>query len=94
MTLVVILRFFIFADFPICEEFNIQYQPCVNHYDSLYYIFWSDYRNPISIFATRLLEDGTVLDTGGVFLFRSYANFGCRAAFDGENFLVVLRDSC
>jgi hypothetical protein len=82
------------GDFPICEYPNFQYHPCVVFSDSTYYTFWSDFRYPASIFGARVRPDGTVLDTNGVFLYHGNATHGARAACDGQNFLVVFRDSC
>ena len=82
------------GDFPICEYPEFQYHPCVVFAESLYYTFWSDLRYPVSIFAGRVRPDGSIMDSNGVFLYHGNATHGARAAFDGQNFLTVFRDSC
>ena len=82
------------SDFPICQVPEFQYHPGVVFGDSLYYVFWSDLRYDGSIFAARVNPEGAVLDTCGVCLYQGNTIYGARAAFDGENFLAVFRDSC
>ncbi len=82
------------SDFPICDYPEFQYHPCVVFGESAYYTFWSDLRYPASIFGARIRPDGAVLDTNGVFLYHGNTTHGARAAYDGQNFLAVFRDSC
>lgn len=83
-------------DFPVCDNVGFQQYPCVVFGESLYYAFWSDLRSGsgASIYAARVTTDGTVLDGGGRFLYHGNTTQGPRAAFDGQNFLAVFRDSC
>jgi hypothetical protein len=81
-------------DFPICDDSAFQYLPSVIYAEGIYYAFWSDCRYPASIFAARILPEGTVMDTNGVLLFHGNTIHGVRVAFDGQNFLAVFRDSC
>lgn len=82
------------SDFPICEYPEFQQYPCVVSGDSLYYTFWSDLRYAVSIFGARVRPDGTILDEDGRFLYHGNTTHGVRAAYDGQNFLAVFRDSC
>ena len=81
-------------DFAICDDPEFQYHPSIIFAEDTYYAFWSDCRYPASIFAARVLPEGTVLDTNGVLLFHGNTIHGARVAFDGQNFLAVFRDSC
>ena len=94
MSLLYILLFLVSSDFPICEYPEFQEFPCVIYTDSLYCAFWSDMRIPVSIYGARIQPNGVVLDTTGRFLFHGNTTFGARAAYDGQNMLVVFRDSC
>lgn len=82
------------SDFAICEYPEFQQDPSVIFADSMFYAFWSDLRFPVSIYGARVRPDGVVLDTTGRFLYHGNTTFGARAAFDGQNFLAVFRDSC
>jgi hypothetical protein len=89
-----ILPFLLAADFPVCQHTPFQYYPSVVFAESTYYAFWSDLTFGGSIFSARVQPDGTVLDTDGRFLYHGVTTHGVKAAFDGENFLAVFRDSC
>ena len=82
------------ADFPICQHAEFQYYPCAVFAESTYYVFWSDLTFGGSIYAARVHQDGTVLDSDGRFLYQGVTTHGVNAACDGENFLAVFRDSC
>ena len=82
------------ADFPICDQPEGQYQPSVIYFDSLYYVFWSDHRNAMTICGARVQSDGTVIDTSGHFLYYGYMLCDVRVAHDGQNLLVVFRYGC
>ncbi|MCK4755993.1 hypothetical protein KAS56_03570 [candidate division WOR-3 bacterium] len=85
---------FVCSDFPICDHEDFQYNPSVIFVDSLYYVFWSDFRYSASIYAARVKPDGTVIDTSGQFLYHGYPISGARVAYDNQNFLAVFRDGC
>jgi hypothetical protein len=93
MTLLLVCSI-ISADFPVCDQPEGQYQPCVMYLDSLYYVFWSDHRNAMTVCGTRVLSDGTVIDTVGHFLYYASTLRDVRAATDGTNLLVVFRYGC
>ncbi len=86
------------GDFPICTEENPQLYPEVIFAENLYYAFWTDYRfsaeGRYSIFGARVTTDNTVLDPGGILLFKNMSDTRPAAAFDGTNLLVVFQDSC
>jgi hypothetical protein len=82
------------ADFPICEQPEGQFQPCITYLDSLYYVFWADHRNAMSICGTRVRSDGFVIDTTGCFLYYGYSLVNTRVAHDNQNLLVVFRNGC
>jgi len=94
MVLLQLVILLVGSDFPICDHPEFQQFPCVVFGESLYYTFWSDLRSAASIFASRVRPDGTVLDANGRLLYHGNATHGARAAFDGQNFLAVFRDSC
>lgn len=82
------------ADFVICDQPAGQYQPCAVYFDSTYYVFWSDHRNTMSICGTRVLSNGTVVDTTGYFLYYATMLRDVRAAHDNSNLLIVFRYGC
>jgi hypothetical protein len=82
------------ADFAICDQPEGQYQPCVVYADSLYYVFWSDHRNSMTICGARVAQDGTVIDTSGHFLYYASTLRDIRAAADSTNLLIVFRYGC
>ena len=85
---------FINADFTICGHSESQFQPSVIFVDSLYYVFWSDFRQSMSIYGARVKPDGTVIDSTGVFFYQGYSAYGIRTAYDGQNLLFVFRYGC
>lgn len=82
------------ADFPICQHSEFQYYPSVIFAENKYFAFWSDLTFGGSIFAARVMPDGTVLDADGRFLYQGITTHGVKVACDGDNFLAVFRDSC
>lgn len=82
------------SDFIICGHENQQYQPSVIYSDSLFYVFWSDFRQDMSIYGARVTQDGTVLDTNGIFFYQGYSVYGIRTACDGQDLLFVFRYGC
>lgn len=85
------------ADFPICTATNNQVYPCAQFQNDQYYVFWADYRNYspyYSLYGARIAQDGSVLDPDGKQLFMQQSAYEPAAAYDGNNFLVVFRDSC
>lgn len=94
MMAIQLLYMLIASDFPICQVPAFQYHPGVVFGDSLFYVFWSDLRYDGSIFAARVSPEGTILDTTGVLLYQGNTIHGVRAAYDGNNFIAVFRDSC
>lgn len=89
--------YFINADFPICTNSLSQYYPCALYENGLYFVFWSDRRHyspDYAIYGARIESDGNVLDPDGKLLFRRQPGYEPAAAYDGTNFLVVVRDSC
>ena len=82
------------SDFVVCGHEEQQYQPSVIYVDSLFYVFWSDFRQEMSIYGARLTSEGTVLDTAGVFFYQGYSTYGVRTASDGQNLLFVFRYGC
>jgi len=92
--MVLLLTCLIFADFPICDQPEGQYQPCVIHFDSLYYVFWSDHRSSMTICGTRVQPSGIVVDTAGHFLYNASTLRDVRAAKDNANLLIVFRYGC
>ena len=94
MSLLQILLILVTSDFAICEYPEFQQYPSVVCADSMYYVFWSDLRYPVSIYGARVQPNSVVLDTAGRFLYHGNTTFGARVASDGQNFLAVFRDSC
>jgi hypothetical protein len=82
------------SDFIICGHEEQQFQPSVIYVDSLYYVFWSDYRQAMSIYGARVRPDGTVIDTQGVFFYQGYSVYGLRTAYDDQNIFFVFRYGC
>ena len=86
------------GDFPICQAGDVQASPEIVYADSLFYVFWSDFRycgiDTYSVYGARITTGGTVLDPDGKRVFANKAETRPAAAFDGTNLLVVLQDSC
>ncbi len=87
------------ADFPICTAADVQAYPCAVYANNQYYAFWIDDRYFFSesthaVFGARINPNGTVIDPDGKLLFERQVGFATSAAYDGTNFLVVVRDSC
>lgn len=82
------------SDFVICGHEESQFQPSVIFVDSLYYVFWSDFRYSMSVYGIRVKPDGTVIDSTGVFFYQGYSTYGIRTAYDGQNLLFVFRYGC
>jgi hypothetical protein len=88
--------FLIRADFAICPAVNFSGYPVVTRVTDQYYAFWIDQRcSPLmAIYGARISTNGTVFDSAGVAVYTDSAGYGCSAAFDGTNFLVVTRNHC
>jgi|GEM_PF-318321 len=86
------------ADFPVCQAPNVQATPEVLFADSLFYVFWTDFRYSVAdtyaIYGARVTANGSVLDPDGKRIFANKAETRPAAAYDGSNLLVVLQDSC
>lgn len=86
------------GDFPICQASNVQATPEVIFADSLFYVFWTDFRysaaDTYSIYGARVTTGGNVLDVDGKLVFANKAETRPAAAYDGTNILVALQDSC
>ena len=86
------------GDFVICQAENVQSSPDVVFAESLFYVFWVDFRNSAAeqycIYGARVTINGTVLDLDGKLVFKNRAETPPAAAYDGTNLLVVLQDSC
>lgn len=94
LTMLVVNR----TDFPICQAANAQATPEVLFADSLFYVFWTDFRSSVAdtyaIYGARVTANGSVLDPNGKRIFANKAETRPAAAYDGNNILVVLQDSC
>jgi len=88
--------FLVRADFAICPAVNFSGYPAVGYVQNQYYAFWIDQRcSPLmAVYGTRVSKGGAVIDSAGVAVYTDSAGYGCRVAFDGENFLVVTRNHC
>jgi hypothetical protein len=86
------------GDFPVCQAANVQATPEVLFVDSLFYVFWSDFRassvDTYAVYGGRVTASGTVLDPDGKRIFANKAETRPAVAYDGDNLLVVLQDSC
>jgi hypothetical protein len=86
------------GDFSICQAPDVQATPEVVFADSLFSVFWTDFRqssvDTYSVYGARVATDGTVLDPNGKKIFANKAETRPAVAFDGTNFLVALQDSC
>ena len=86
------------GDFSICQAGDVQASPEIVFADSLFYVFWTDFRyssvDTYSVYGARVMMDGTVLDPDGRRIFANKAETRPAAAYDGINLLVVLQDSC
>lgn len=86
------------GDFPICQATNVQATPEVLFVDSLFYVFWSDFRfssiDTYAVYGARVTATGAVLDPDGKRIYANKAETRPAVAYDGDNLLVVLQDSC
>lgn len=99
MVLLSLLFIFSTSDFPISTAVDNQLFPSVNYVNGQYYVFWEDRRfyssdSTFGVFASRVSENGTVLDPGGKEIYSNLVYYDVNASFDGTNFLVALEDSC
>jgi hypothetical protein len=100
MGLILVMSLFILgADFPICTAPDVQQYPCAVFANDQYYAFWIDDRyffaeSTHAVFGARINTNGTVLDPDGKLIFERQVGFATSAAYDGTNFLIVVRDSC
>ncbi|UCG29242.1 MAG: hypothetical protein JSV53_06875 [candidate division WOR-3 bacterium] len=96
----VVLTIFLFeqGDFPICQAGDVQATPEIIFADSLFYVFWTDFRyssiDTYSVYGSRVTASGIALDPDGKKIFANKAETRSAVAYDGANFLVVLQDSC
>lgn len=82
--------------FPVSEAVNDQLYPTVTCVNDTCFVFWVDLRHyspDRSVYAARVVSDGTVLDPGGCVVMRDRCEW-VDADFDGVNFLAVFQDSC
>jgi len=88
--------FLLRADFAICPAVNFSGYPAAVFTQNQYYTFWIDQRcSPLmALYGARVSKGGAVLDSAGVAIYTDSASYGCNAAFDGANFLVVTRNHC
>ncbi len=88
--------FLVRADFAICPAAYFSGYPSVDFVQNQYYAFWIDQRySPLmALYGARVTTNGAVLDSAGVAVYTDSAGYGCSAAFDGTNFLVVTRNHC
>ncbi|WNG30379.1 hypothetical protein F0U62_44985 [Cystobacter fuscus] len=80
---------------PISVAGNGQYTPVVAHDGTNFLVVWRDHRHTGSdIYAVRVSETGTVLDSSGIRLSPNNADqpFDPAVAHDGTNFLVVWQE--
>lgn len=98
-TLFLLLCFFPFllhGFFIVCDEPGLQFYPTIGSDGINYYAIWSDARDPMTLlYASRLTQEGIVIDTSGILLMQEndeqkYAS----TAFDGVNHLVVYQYGC
>lgn len=92
-----VLSLFLFrADFAICPAGNFSGYPAAGFVQDQYYAFWIDQRcSPLmAVYGARVSRSGAVIDSAGVAVYTDSAGYGCGAAFDGTNFLVVTRNHC
>jgi len=86
------------GDFPICQAPDVQAAPEVIFADSLFYVFWTDFRyssvDTYSVYGARVTGTGAVLDPDGKRIFANKAETRPSVAYDGDNLLLVLQDSC
>ncbi|RKX70040.1 hypothetical protein DRP53_06245 [candidate division WOR-3 bacterium] len=83
------------SDFAIISDSVMQYCPSAGYLSPYFYVFWSDTRPPKNaIYGARISRTGVVIDSGGRPIYFGNPTFGAEVETDGENFLVVFRDSC
>lgn len=88
------------GDFTISDAGNNQIAPCLFTHGDQYYVFWSDLRDYSTrslagMYVARISRTGQVLDYNGKLVFLdSTRDEGPRVAFDGTNFLAVVRNGC
>jgi hypothetical protein len=86
------------GDFAICQAADVQATPEVLFADSLFYVFWTDFRyssvDTYAVYGARVTDGGMVLEPGGKRIFANKAETRPAVAHDGNNMLVVLQDSC
>lgn len=87
------------ANFPLCTDTTGQYYPEITFANNQFNVFWCDLRyystqGNYALMGSRVSQTGSVLDPEGKTLFIGQNGYECKAAYDGTNFLVVLRDSC
>jgi hypothetical protein len=81
-------------DFAIIDHPEHQLQPAVAFMDSLYYVFFSDFRQAMSVYGCRMKQDGTLLDSSGNFFYQGYSTYDIDVCHDGQNIFFVFRYGC
>ena len=84
-------------DITICDQAEDEYYQAVAYGDGIYLVVWTDKRNLATtnrdIYATRVADDGTVLDPGGFPITTAVDDqTEPDVAFDGTDFHVVWQD--
>ena len=91
-----LLPFCMNAEFIICNETGIQYEPEIGFDGTNFFVIWSDTRGTLpSIFGARVTQSGIVLDPGGFrLLLEDDDQSHSSIAYDGTNYLVVWKFGC
>ena len=87
------------SDFVICDVDEHQSYPVVDHFQGLYYVFWTDRRfypvnEEFALYAARVDPDGHVLDPDGRLIFRDSTSEASDVAHDQNALFVVARNHC
>ncbi|MCK4233930.1 hypothetical protein KAX75_05845 [candidate division WOR-3 bacterium] len=84
------------AEFIVCGEPGIQYEPSIGFDGTNFFVIWSDSRDLFSnLFGTRITQSGTILDPGGIRLLQEFDNQTHPSiAFDGSNYLATWQYGC
>ncbi|TES91007.1 MAG: hypothetical protein E3J87_08770 [Candidatus Cloacimonadota bacterium] len=94
--LLLLLPLYLGAEFVICNETGIQYEPEIGFDGTNFFVIWSDVRGSrTSIFGARVTQSGTVLDPGGFrLLLQDDEQSHSSIAYDSTNYLVVWKFGC
>ncbi len=98
---IIFLSFLLFplylsAEFIICGEPGIQYEPEVGFDGTNFLAVWTDGRSYLSgIYGARVTQTGSVLDPGGFKLLQESDNQSSSSlAYNGVHYLVVWKFGC